>query len=232
MAGESVAQLIDARLAASDLAKSAQRLVLAAVAGEASLKDALASPDAPVATASADESAVPRNVWLSSITVQGFRGIGQASRLEVEPGPGLTLVVGRNGSGKSSFAEGIEVALTGRNERLMAKPADWRKQWRNIHDSASAEVTVEFQVEGEGQALTVRRLWTGEGLNDAVSVAVWDDGEQCDLPELGWSTALEQYRPLLSYEDIGTVSDKPDVGLELLFGVLGLRPSRAQNFHR
>ena len=37
---------------------------------------------------------------------------------EVEPGPGLTLVVGRNGSGKSSFAEGIEVALTGHNERL------------------------------------------------------------------------------------------------------------------
>src|SRR5689334_14211178 len=128
MAGESVAQLIDARLAASDLAEGAQRLVLAAMAGKASLDDALASPDNPVATTSAAESTVLRNVWLSSITVQGFRGIGQASRLEVEPGPGLTLVVGRNGSGKSSFAEGIEVALTGSNERLVGKPAEWKKQ--------------------------------------------------------------------------------------------------------
>ena len=118
MAGESVAQLVDARLASSDLAKGAQRLVLAALAGEASLQDALASSDDPIAATYADESIVPRNVWLRSITVQGFRGIGQASRLEVEPGPGLTLVVGRNGSGKSSFAEGIEVALTGHSDRI------------------------------------------------------------------------------------------------------------------
>ena len=222
MGGESVAQLVDTRLAASDLAKGAQRLVLAAMAGETSLKDALASPDGPVATTSADESAVLRNVWLSSITVQGFRGIGQASRLEVEPGPGLTLVVGRNGSGKSSFAEGIEVALTGRNERLIAKTADWQKQWRNIHDSASAEVTVEFHVEGKDRALTVRRLWQGQDLKEAVSAVAWGDGEQCDLLELGWGTALEQYRPFLSYEDLSKVSDKPSLGFDLLLGVLGL----------
>jgi DNA repair exonuclease SbcCD ATPase subunit len=36
-----------------------------------------------------------------------------ATTLEVERGPGLTLVVGRNGSGKSSFAEALELLLTG-----------------------------------------------------------------------------------------------------------------------
>jgi hypothetical protein len=41
------------------------------------------------------------------------RGVGPATTLEVEPGPGLTLVVGRNGSGKSSFAEALELLLTG-----------------------------------------------------------------------------------------------------------------------
>ena len=222
MSGESVTQLVRTRLAASDLTEGAQRLVLAAVTGEPALKQALTSPGEPVTTTVADKSAVLRNVWLRSITVRGFRGIGRASTLEVEPGPGLTLVVGRNGSGKSSFAEGIEVALTGHNERLQGKTADWQKQWRNIHDGASAEITVEFQVDGESRGLAVRRSWTGKNLDDAVSAASWDDGEQCDLPELGWSTALEQYRPFLSYDDLGKVSDKPSVGFDLLAGVLGL----------
>lgn len=88
---------------------------------------------------------------------------------EPQNGPGLTLFVGRNGSGKSSFAEGVEVALTGRNERIKGKTAEWQKQWRNIHDGANAEITVEFQVDGEIDPLTVRRLWTGKNLDDAVT---------------------------------------------------------------
>jgi hypothetical protein len=37
---------------------------------------------------------------------RGLRGIGPRQTLELVPGPGLTVVAGRNGSGKSSFAEG------------------------------------------------------------------------------------------------------------------------------
>lgn len=55
--------------------------------------------------------------YLRSVTVEGFRGIGPPATLELTPGPGLTLVVGRNGSGKSSFAEGLEVLLTGDSRR-------------------------------------------------------------------------------------------------------------------
>jgi chromosome segregation ATPase len=51
--------------------------------------------------------------FLRRITAQGFRGIGPKATLDLTPGPGLTLVVGRNGSGKSSFAEGLELLLTG-----------------------------------------------------------------------------------------------------------------------
>ena len=55
----------------------------------------------------------PPGVYLASITVEGFRGVGPSTTLQLRPGPGLTLVVGRNGSGKSSFAEGLEFLLTG-----------------------------------------------------------------------------------------------------------------------
>ncbi|MFJ4083516.1 AAA family ATPase [Streptomyces iakyrus] len=54
---------------------------------------------------------------LQSVTVSGFRGIGRTARLPLTPGPGLSLVTGRNGSGKSSFAEAVEIALTGDNAR-------------------------------------------------------------------------------------------------------------------
>jgi hypothetical protein len=221
VAGEPVAELVRARLAGSGLSDGAQRLALAAVAGEAALKQALESGADPHPDAGPGR-ATPGNVWLRSITVRGFRGVGPASRLEIDPGPGLTLLVGRNGSGKSSFAEGIEVALTGKNERLQGKTADWHKQWRNIHDGATAFVEAEFQVDGDPRLLTVQRSWSGKNIADASAQASWSNGQQCDLPGLGWSAALEQYRPFLSYDDLGKVSDKPSVVFDLIAGVLGL----------
>ncbi len=51
--------------------------------------------------------------FLTAISVAGFRGVGPAARLDLYPAPGLMVVSGRNGSGKSSFAEALELALTG-----------------------------------------------------------------------------------------------------------------------
>lgn len=55
----------------------------------------------------------PPGVYLGDLTVEGFRGIGERRTLPLTPGPGLTLIVGRNGSGMSSFAEAAEM-LDGR----------------------------------------------------------------------------------------------------------------------
>jgi len=222
MSGESIVQLVRTRLTASDLTEGARRFALAAVAGETLAPPHPSVPEAAMTTADGSVPGFPGSVWLRRITVRGFRGIGPASTLLVEPGPGLTLVMGRNGSGKSSFAEGIEIALTGRNERLKDKTADWQKQWRNIHDGMSAEVSVEFQVDGESRPLTVRRSWTGKNIEDAVS-AVTRNGEMTGgLQELDWSSPLGQYRPFLSYDDLGKASAKPSAGFDLLLGVLGL----------
>ena len=69
----------------------------------------------------AAEAAAPARAFLLRVSVAGFRGVGPQADLEVVPGPGLTLVVGANGTGKSSFAEGLEFLLTGENSRWEGK---------------------------------------------------------------------------------------------------------------
>ncbi|MFF4201940.1 AAA family ATPase [Streptomyces sp. NPDC001668] len=127
-------------------------------------------------------AAQPRNgrrsgaVYLRSITASGWRGIGPAATVRLNPGPGLTLVAGRNGSGKSSFAEAAEMALTGDNFRWQGRTQVWKKGWRNLHEHSAPEVAVELcfdagsDGEGAKEPVTVRRIWHGEGLEESRTV--------------------------------------------------------------
>src|SRR5215469_5498839 len=129
--------LLDVVLARLDLAPLAEvpsSLLLAACEGDESLATELSGE--PREGAERDGGLVaaePAGAYLLSITVSGFRGVGPAATLDLAPGPGLTLVVGRNGSGKSSFAEGLEVLLTGDLRRWQVLTAAWREGWRNLH---------------------------------------------------------------------------------------------------
>lgn len=57
------------------------------------------------------------NTFLREVHFRDFRTFGDF-KLPVAPGPGLTLLVGTNGLGKSSFFDGIEWGLTGRIRRF------------------------------------------------------------------------------------------------------------------
>ena len=74
-------------------------VVLAALQGEAALDAYLKgeTPKLPAVAAEAGEAAAvpvsePPGVYLSAITVEGFRGVGTAATLPLHPGPGLTLL--------------------------------------------------------------------------------------------------------------------------------------------
>jgi hypothetical protein len=97
------------------LPEDAKLAVLAALDGDEELDEALdgtySRPEAQ--GVEGDAETAPIAAFLKSISVAGFRGIGPEANVALHPVPGLVVIAGRNGSGKSSFAEALEVALTG-----------------------------------------------------------------------------------------------------------------------
>jgi hypothetical protein len=128
------------RLAGSDLPAGVGDLVVAALRGDDDLAAALSADGytRPAPPEPAPDTGEALGTYVKSIRARGFRGIGPQANLRLPPGPGLTLVTGRNGSGKSSFAEAAELALTGDNKRWAGRTAVWREGWRNLHQRRPA----------------------------------------------------------------------------------------------
>lgn len=171
-----------------------------------------------------DEPVQAPGAYLKSITIEGFRGIGPKQTLELEPGPGLTLVAGRNGSGKSSFAEGLEILLTGANWRWVHRSKVWQQGWRNLHHADRVEVAAEFAVEDEPGSTRLSRSWSnGSDLTDSRESVLLPSGTRTTIEEIGWAAAAETYRPLLSYNELGAMFEgRPTEFHDALAAILGL----------
>ncbi|OZG26380.1 hypothetical protein BH683_023705 [Williamsia sp. 1138] len=221
---EVVWDLLDAD---SGLDEHAKYAVIAALESGEALREQIDGTAAPVERPSADDAEVvePLGAYLKSITVAGFRGIGPRATLEVSPYPGITVISGRNGSGKSSFAEGLEFALTGQSYRWRNKRAKmWADSWRNLHQGNPCEVRVEFAV--PGAKVTTAGVDWADGA-DLVGSDTWTQvagaKRQPGTDSLGWSNALDIYRPLLTYDEIGGLLDQePSKLYDALATLLGL----------
>ncbi|REJ85093.1 MAG: hypothetical protein DWQ36_14520 [Acidobacteria bacterium] len=215
-------RLEDGESALDAKSDGAAALVLAALLGEvdAHLEGAESARPEPDATA----RHTPPQAWLRSITVCGFRGVGEACTLELEPTAGLTVVLGRNGSGKSSFAEAAELLFTGRNSRWDGRPKAWADGWRNLHHEGSRSIDAVVRVDGEAGATTLQRTWDAKSLSlDDAETQIQRPPDAPPLERLGWSTAAVTYRPFLSYNELGSlIEDSPSRLHDALAGILGL----------
>ncbi len=166
--------------------------------------------------------------FLRSLQVTGFRGIGATVTLTLEPTPGLTVLAGRNGSGKSSIAEGLELLLTGMTYRWKNKKStQWSEQWRNLHHDGPTEIVADIVEQGSGP-LTLRTRWDVEATtvgDHATTVQRTVNGKKgpaLDASVLGWASSLETYRPMLSYDELGGLLESgPSELYDALAKVLG-----------
>ncbi len=217
---EALHHSVISRLLEADLSDAAVHLVDAACDGAAQLDRALfqlgadAKPAVPATPAPVPN---PPSAFLDRIEVSGFRGIGPRTALQLNPGPGLTVVLGRNGSGKSSFAEGLEVLLTGTSRRWERRTAIWRDGWRCLHASGPTTVAATFAVEGRDRPVTLTRAWPGDDLGTSAA------GGDSSVEELGWREPLRTFRPLLSSRDLSMALESgPSAMFDTMKSILGL----------
>ena len=194
--------LVVDRVAAHPPPAGAADLVVAAFEGSTAVDSVVRGDRRPLANAGVPPAGSKSTsaVYLTAIEVEGFRGIGPATTLTIDPGPGLTLVVGRNGSGKSSFSEALEMLLLGTNQRWEQQVKVWRDGWQNLHHRHT-RVAATFTVDGRRVPLEVARAWKDGGGIEASTLSI--DGKTSSAETLGWAEHLAGYPPLLSHNEFG-----------------------------
>ena len=68
------------------------------------------------------------NLYLSGVELSNFRVYGDSYAFDFPAGPGVTLITGGNGLGKTSFFDGVEWALTNQVGRFNDIPVDGRRK--------------------------------------------------------------------------------------------------------
>ncbi|WP_324697797.1 AAA family ATPase [Novosphingobium sp. RL4] len=116
------------------------------------------------------------DVFLNAVHLTNFRTFGSFT-LDIAPGPGLTLLVGTNGLGKSSFFDGLEWCLTGGIRRFETHVGRLKERdylTRRGAPAGSHEVGLSF-TEGDPLVRTERLQPSISELRELLKQPQWTD---------------------------------------------------------
>ncbi len=142
----------------------------------------------------------------------------------MQPNPGLTIVAGRNGSGKSSIVEGFEFALTQDSKRWHDRSVEWKTGWRNIHEPVLPEIHAEISLTGQTEFHVISATWEEDDLERVAIRVSTHNGPPRGIGTLGWQDAVKTYRPILSYAESAQIVERgPAERYEAIAPILGMQ---------
>ncbi len=203
------------------LDNGARAVIDGALRGDAAFAQACAEDGAALSRRAPHDrkepAAAPR-IFIQEIVVEGFRGAGPKATLKLPPGPGLTLVTGRNGTGKSTFVDALETILA--SDDWAAGGQDRKKSWRNLYQTAVTEVSCVLMAEGVGTYRAARRWNATCELGEGKVTFEANNASTENAPN--WEAACKIARPFLGHRELGKVGEKSAEAYDALRGVLGM----------
>jgi energy-coupling factor transporter ATP-binding protein EcfA2 len=151
-----------------------------------------------------------RRWLLQSLKVEGFRGAKREVTLQIPSTSGVTVLYGQNGSGKSSLAEALRVALEGRTGAThLGESGTLHELWGSSDERSrgaeSADIDVSLLDEHTDDTLRIIATITPEGV--ARRGTLTSGGEVQDVPADSaawhvWLDALRASPPVLAYAEL------------------------------
>ena len=149
----------------------------------------------------------PDQVWhMERVSISNYRGIANSDPLEIifEPTPGITVLHGLNGAGKSSISDAIELALGGTTPVVSGGTAGKAPLWDPVplsRGSSSASVEVSLSSQGDRLVLKVALDESGEVSSHE---AFLERNSECRRIDLGgdWHQALTSHQPIFAYASL------------------------------
>lgn len=147
---------------------------------------------------------VSGRTWtLLRVTVEGYQGIGAPLTIDLDPTPGVTVLIGHNGSGKSSIADAIETALHGEPRTPTSTGRGGKAPlWEREHcgrDATEAYVEVTLLADEETLTLGVRIASDGSVAGRTARHTADGTTTDVDLATTSWRSALAGHRPVFGY---------------------------------
>jgi ABC-type uncharacterized transport system ATPase subunit len=143
---------------------------------------------------------------LVQVSIQGFRGVlnEEPLCLDFDPTPGITILHGLNGAGKSSISDAVDLALTGRTPPTSGGTAGKAALWDPVHlgrGSASAVVEVTLASDETRLILTCSLDDRGQVSSHTAVIVSGADRNVVQLGT-GWRQALASHQPVFAYASL------------------------------
>jgi hypothetical protein len=149
----------------------------------------------------------PSRSWrLERISIDNYRGILNEEPLVLvfDPTPGITVLHGLNGAGKSSISDAVDLALSGTTPAGTGGKAGNAALWDPVHLARGASsARVEVTLSSRGDRLVVATVLgeTGEVESHVARLESVNGSEQVDLGS-NWHQALASHQPVFAYASL------------------------------